>query len=198
MFGLEPSEPARKTALLLKKEGKTKILELGGGQGRDSLFFARNGFQVYSLDYCEKGIESIIEKAKSFGLESSVKAIQHDVRQSLPFENEFFDACFSHMLCCMAITTTELEFLSSEIRRVLKPEGLNVYTVRHTGDPLYATGKHRGEDLYEIAGGFIVHFFSKEKVYQLAKGYKIKSIDEFEEGTPPKQLYLVTLRKTAN
>ena len=195
MFGLEPSEPARKTALLLNREGKTKILELGGGQGRDTLFFARSGFQVYTLDYCEKGIDTIIEKAKSLSLESSIHTIVHDIRQPLPFENEVFDACFSHMLFCMAITTSELQFLSGEIRRVLKPKGLNIYTVRHAGDPLYGTGKHLGEDLYEIAGGFIVHFFSKEKVKYLSKGYRIVSIDEFKEGVPPKQLFRVTLRK---
>lgn len=195
MFGLEPSEPAIKTAQLLNKEGKTKVLELGGGQGRDTLFFARGGFQVYSLDYSEKGIESITTKAKTLNLESSIKTIIHDIRQPLPFENEVFDACFSHMLFCMAITTSELQFLSGEIRRVLKPQGLNIYTVRHIGDPLYGTGKHRGEDLYEIAGGFIVHFFSKEKVKYLSKGYQIISIDEFKEGVPPKQLFRVTLRK---
>jgi SAM-dependent methyltransferase len=195
MFGLEPSEPARKAAQRFKKEGKTKILELGGGQGRDTLFFARSGFQVYTLDYCEKGIESIVTKSKSLNLESSIKAVVHDVRQPLPFENEVFDACFSHMLCCMAITTSELQFLSGEIRRVLKPQGLNIYTVRHTGDPLYGTGKHHGEDLYEIAGGFIVHFFSKEKVKYLSKGYQIVSIVEFKEGVPPKKLFRVTLRK---
>ncbi len=194
MFGLEPSKPAKNTALLLKRESKTKILELGGGQGRDTLFFARSGFQVYTLDYCEKGIESIIAKAKSLGLENSIETKIHDIRQPLPFENEVFDACFSHMLYCMAITTSELQFLSGEIRRVLKPQGLNIFTVRHTGDPLYGTGKHRGEDLYEIAGGFIVHFISKEKVKYLSKGYQTISIDEFKEGVPPKQLYRVTLR----
>ena len=45
MFGIEPSDPARKAAEIFKKEGKAKILELGSGQGRDTLFLARNGFQ---------------------------------------------------------------------------------------------------------------------------------------------------------
>lgn len=44
MFGTEPSYPARKAAELFKKEDKGRILELGGGQGRDTLFFARNDF----------------------------------------------------------------------------------------------------------------------------------------------------------
>lgn len=99
------------------------------------------------------------------------------------------------MLYCMALTTPELEFLSKEILRVLKPGGLSIYTVRNTTDAHYRTGIHRGEDMWEIGGGFIVHFFSKEKVEHLAKGYEIVNIEEFEEGELPKKLFLVTLQK---
>ena len=49
MYGDEPSQPARYTAELFKKEGKTKILELGSGQGRDTIFFAKTGFQITVL-----------------------------------------------------------------------------------------------------------------------------------------------------
>jgi hypothetical protein len=76
----------------------------------------------------------------------------------------------------------------------MRPTGLNVYTVRHTGDPHYGTGIHRGEDMYEV-GGFIVHFFSRQKVEHLAEGYDLVSIDEFEEGSLPKKLFRVTMRK---
>jgi SAM-dependent methyltransferase len=129
------------------------------------------------------------------GLSDLIVTLKHDVREPLPFENETFDACYSHMLYCMALTTAELEFLSSEIKRVLKPGGLNIYTARHTRDAQYNTGIHRGEDMYEIAGGFIVHFFSREKVKRLAEGYQNFEVEEFEEGELPRKLYLVTMRK---
>ncbi len=90
--------------------------------------------------------------------------------------------------------TTEIQFLSDEIKRVLKPRGLNIYTVRHTGDAHYKQGIHRGEDMYEV-GGFIVHFFSRERVGLLAKGHEVLSVDEFEEGGLPRKLFRVTLRK---
>lgn len=194
MFGPEPSDPALRAAELFKREGKSDLLELGGGQGRDTLFFAREGFHVTALDYSQAAIEAIMARARASALTDHITSLRHDVRERLPFHNEVFDCCYSHMLFCMALTTPELERLSDEVRRVLKPGGLHVYTVRHTKDPHYGTGIHRGEHMYEV-GGFIVHFFSLEKVRQLAKGCEIVSIDEFEEGGLPRKLFRVTLRK---
>ena len=194
-FGTDLSAPARYAIELFKDEGVTSLLELGAGQGRDTLFFAEAGFQVHALDYSDQGVQAIAEKATAADLASEVTPVQHDVRKRLPFGDATLDACYSHMLYCMALTGSELESLSDEIARVLKPGGLNVYTVRHTGDSDYRTGIHRGEDLYEV-GGFIVHFFSKEKVEQLARGYEIMRVDELEEGPLPRKLFRVTLRRS--
>jgi Methylase involved in ubiquinone/menaquinone biosynthesis len=195
-FGEKPSLPAQWAAETFRKEGKTKILELGAGQGRDTLFFAGNGFEVCSLDYSKNGIQVIRQKARENGLSEHVTTLQHDVRKPLPFEDETFDACYSHMLYCMPLTTSELESVSNEIKRVLKPGGLNMFTTRHTGDSQYGTGIHRCEDMWEIDGGFIVHFLSKEKIDHLSQGYDIIDIKEFDEGPLPRKLFMVTLRKS--
>jgi SAM-dependent methyltransferase len=194
MFGREPSYPTGKAAEQYRREGVTDVLELGCGQGRDTIFFARNGFKVCALDYSDQGLETIHKNAIACGLSNLIATNVHDVRNPLPFADETFDACYAHMLFCMAITTAQLHFLSEEIRRVLRPGGISIYTVRHIGDTHYKTGIHRGEDMYEV-GGFIVHYFSREKVEQLSKGYAIISIDEFEEGELPRRLFLVMLRK---
>ncbi len=194
MFGEAPSEPAVETAALFKREGKNRLLELGSGQGRDTLFFAREGFQVTGLDYSQNAVETLRAKAAAAGLTNRITARRHDVREPLPFDDNIFDCCYSHMLYCMALTVAELEHLSAEVRRVLRPSGLIVYTVRHTGDAHYGTGIHRGEGMYEV-GGFIVHFFTKDLIEQLAQGYDVLSINEFEEGGLPRKLYRVTLLK---
>ncbi len=194
MFGKDPSDPVRKAVELFKQEGKLKILELGCGQGRDALFLAQCGFQVHALDYSEKAVAAVRRRARVLGLSASVTAMRHDVRNPLPFGDESVDACYSHMLYCMALTESELGSLSREIWRVVKPGGLNVYTARNTNDPHYGKGIRRGEDLYEM-GGFVVHFLSREKVRRLASGYDPVSVDEFEEGELPRRLFRVTLRK---
>ena len=194
MFGSSPSLAAIAACKAFKRESVNNILELGGGQGRDSLFFARKGFCIDVLDYSYSGIATINTKANILNLSQFITAKCHDVRKSLPFKDESFDSCFSHMLYCMAFTTNELENLSKEINRVLKPGGLNIYTVRNTRDADYGAGTHRGEDLYET-GGFIVHFFSQEKIKLLSEGYKIINIDNFEEGSFPRKLSRITLKK---
>jgi len=193
-FGVSPSAAAVKAAEIFNKKGITNILELGAGQGRDTLFFAQKGFHIQVLDYSQTGLDNIIKKAKTLGVDKLITGKIHDVRNPLPFTDEKFGGCFSHMLYCMALTTKELKFLSDEIHRVLKNGGVNIYTVRHTGDGDYKNGIHRGEDLYE-SGGFIVHFFSKEKVKQLSNGFDIVNIENFEEGKFPRKLFRVTLKK---
>jgi len=194
MFGSSPSVAAIKSVGTFKKEKLTNILELGGGQGRDSLFFAQSNFTVQVLDYSQSGVDSIVKQANILGLDKRIIVKNHDIRETLPFKDESFDGCFSHMLFCMAFTTRELKCVSNELHRVLKTGGVNIYTVRHTGDADYGNGIHRGEDLYET-GGFIVHFFSREKIKQLSAGFDILNIESFEEGTLPRKLFRVTLKK---
>ena len=55
---------------------------------------------------------------------------------------------------------------------MLRPGGINIYTVRNTEDGDYGNGIYRGEDLYEV-GGFIVQFFSREKVFCLARDWEV-------------------------
>ena len=194
MFGLEPSIPAKKSLELFKKQNITKIIELGAGLGRDSIFFAQNSIHVKALDYSLSGIKVINEKSKKLNLSNFISTKIFDVREKLPFEDNSVEACFSHMLYCMALTNNDLENLNHEIHRILKPKGINIYTVRHTNDGDFKKGIHRGENLYEN-DGFIVHFFSKDKVKPLLKGFENISIDEFEEGGFPRKLYFVVNKK---
>ena len=194
MFGLDPSEPAKKSLKLFQEKKINKIVELGAGLGRDTIFFAKNSIHVNALDYSGSGIKIINEKAEKQNLSKYISTKIFDVRKKLPFEDNSIEACFSHMLYCMALTLNELENLNNEIYRILKPNGINIYTVRHTNDGDYKKGIHRGEDLYEN-DGFIVHFFSKDKIKSLLNGFKNLTIENFEEGSFPRKLFFVINRK---
>jgi len=94
---------------------------------------------------------------------------------------------------CMAFTTGELERLAGELRRVLRPGGLVVYTARTTADAHFGAGISRGDDMYEN-GGFIVHFFDQALIDRLAAGFELLDVTDFSEGELPRRLAQVTMR----
>tara|TARA_B100001778_G_scaffold143099_1_gene117584 strand:+ start:237 stop:890 length:654 start_codon:yes stop_codon:yes gene_type:complete len=194
MFGLDPSLSAKKSLELFKEKNIHKIVEIGAGLGRDTLFFAKNLIHTTALDYSPSGIDIINQKTKKNNLSNYISTKLFDVRQKLPFEDNSIEACYSHMLYCMALTTSDLKKLNNEILRILKPGGINIYTVRHTGDGDFQNGIHIGEDLYEN-DGFIVHYFSEDKVNSLLNGFKNISLEKFEEGNFPRRLFFVVNEK---
>ena len=196
MFGLDPSYSAKKSLEIFKKYKVTNILELGAGLGRDTIYFAKNNIKVYALDFSPCAIDTIIKKSKKLGLDKLITAEVFDIRKDFSFTKKDFDGCYSHMLYCMAFTEIELEKLNNDISHKLKKAGINIYTVRNTSDGDFKKGSHIGENLYEM-NGFIVHFFSDEKIKKLLNGYKNLDIIKFDEGNFPRRLSMVINQKTS-
>jgi len=194
MFGLEASVAAIKSLKIFKKNNINKIVELGAGLGRDTIYFAQNSIKCEALDYSPTAIKNINLKANQKKISDFVNAKIFDIRQKLPFEDSTIEACYSHMLYCMALSNNDIQNLNNEIKRVLKPGGVNVFTVRNTFDGDYKNGIHRGEDLYEN-NGFIVHYFSKSKINSLLEGFDNLVTENFDEGSFPRKLFFVCNKK---
>ena len=194
MFGLNPSIAAKKALKIFKIEKINKVVELGAGLGRDTIYFAKNSIHVEALDYSPSGIKIINQKINQNNFSNLINTKILDVRKTLPFEDNSIDGFYSHMLYCMALTTSDLENLNKEIHRVLKPGGINIYTVRHTNDGDFKKGVQIVEDMYEN-DGFIVHFFSKNKINNLMNGFVNLETTNFEEGNFPRKLFFVCNKK---
>ncbi|HEY6886019.1 MAG TPA: methyltransferase domain-containing protein [Nitrososphaeraceae archaeon] len=189
-FGDEPSNFALLCFNHMKANNVKKILELGAGHGRDTIFFASNGIEVDALDYSSVAIDILNKIAKEKQL-LIIKSQTFDVRNPLPFADGYFDAVYSHMLFNMHFSEEELHFIFSQIRRVLKPEGLNFFSVRNHHDKSYRKGKEVAKGIYDI-DGFQIRFFTEKKIQDLtsAEGFEILWIkEEYEE---PVIVYLVS------
>src|SRR5665647_1938078 len=99
MYGTDPSVPALAAAEAFAAAGYHSVLELGAGQGRDTLYLARQGLQVTALDSAPGTVETISAKARAAGLASMVTVARHDMREPLPLSDDSMmrptPTCFS-------------------------------------------------------------------------------------------------------
>lgn len=173
---------------MMEKEGCRDVLELGPGQGRDTVHLAAAGYNVAAVDYSPVGCRQLSDAC------DNVEAVCCDLRRGLPFPDRHFDACFSHMFFTMSFRYWELEEMLCEVYRVLRPGGLMFYSVRNHNDPHFRKGNHVAEDIWEM-NGFEVRFFCEYDIRRLAQRFDLISIEEFEEGELPRRLYAVTMRR---
>jgi SAM-dependent methyltransferase len=178
----------------MKANNATKVLELGAGHGRDTTFFASNGIEVEALDYSVAAVEILDKIAKEKRL--PIKPQIFDVKNPLPFPDGNFNVVYSHMLLNMKFSLDDLHFIFSEIRRVLKPKGLNFFSVRNHNDKSYGKGRREiDKGIYDI-NGFQIRFFTEKELQDLTTeegGFELLWIkEEYEE---PVTLYLVSSRK---
>jgi len=70
-------EPYQELKDFFMKTPKGKVLDLGCGQGRDSLYLASIGYDVTGIDLSDVGIKQMLDEAKTQGLK--IKGISGDI-----------------------------------------------------------------------------------------------------------------------
>lgn len=120
---LKPTDDVYYLASKWSEQGYRRVLDIGAGLGRHSIFFAKQGFEVSAIDIAEYGVNQLKEWAQKEKL--SIDARVADMI-SLPYEDNYFDCIFAYH--SMSHTDAEgLKKAISEIERVLKPGG-ELYT----------------------------------------------------------------------
>jgi SAM-dependent methyltransferase len=190
-FGEEPSRFAQVCYENFIKYRIKRILELGCGQGRDTIFFASKGLDVHAIDSSKIGINNLYQKVREKNITINLKYF--DVTKGIPFSNKYFDVVYSHMFYNMGFLNKELKFLFIESSRVLKNTGMLYFSVRSDKDAQYKKGKEIEKNIYDI-NGFQIRFFTKSQIkFFLSDHFEIKSIiEDYEE---PATLYLVFCTK---
>lgn len=120
---LKPTDDVYYLANKWSESGFKKVLDLGSGLGRHSVFFAKQGFEVSAIDISDYGVNYLKEWADKENLDIDVRVGD---MVSLPYEDNSFDCVFVYH----AISHTDSEGIKkiiSEIERVLKKGG-EIYT----------------------------------------------------------------------
>ena len=164
----------KRAAELFKERNFSRVLDLGCGTGRHTVFLASEGFDVYGTDVSKKGLAITREKLEGLGFTPKLK--ENDMA-SLDFEDGFFDAVIS----IYVINHAKIEKFRktvSGIERVLKKGGLFVLAVLSDEDGWFGKGKEIEKNTFlptfhPDEADVPHHFFSETELKNELKNFKI-------------------------
>lgn len=123
----EVDESMPKIAELFREQNVKRVLDLGCGSGRHTVYLAQKGFDVYGIDISTEGIKIAEQKLRDLNLCASLTT--GSVYCTLPYESDFFDSIISiRVLHHQRIENIRKAI--KEMERVVTPGGLIFVTVK--------------------------------------------------------------------
>lgn len=114
---------------------KGKLLELGCGNGRDSLYFSKGGIQVTAID----ASEFVIEKLKNKYTKSNIKFIMDDFVTSKELTEKHYNYIYSRFTV-HSISEKQQKILLKNVYHALEKDGIFMIEVRSIHDELFGKG----------------------------------------------------------
>jgi len=113
-------EDMSKIEKIFRDNGVLRILDLGCGTGRHTIYFAERGFDVYGFDFSSYAIKRSAERLKHRKLHAHLMI--WDMSTRFPYENDFFDAVIAIRVIHHAQMRV-IEHVVSEVSRTTKKQG---------------------------------------------------------------------------
>lgn len=127
------SDPLAKKAIRFNKIG-TRLLDVGCGEGADSVFYARKGFQVTALDNNKTYLEHLRAFIRDHALPNISIHFADVVRYRYPI-NAFDVVSCLLVGCCMK--RSDFEKMLTPLKQTVRPGGIIVMSLRNYLDPQF-------------------------------------------------------------
>lgn len=169
MHTTKPSQPVPAFVDFLIKSGvqpeASKILDIGCGKGRNTIYLASRGFHAIGTDFSEKALEAARQRSTAFHHLAEYELV--DLTKEWPFSANHFDAIID-CNTTIYIPDTERPEAIKEAFRVLKPGGFYLfYGIFSKLDTVSGA---------EITPDFYEKHYSEEELKHAFQGWQLASL----------------------
>mgnify|MGYP001183020344 CR=1 FL=1 len=167
---------------IIEENNISTLLELGCGQGRDSLFFTNFVSNVTSVDISENAI-NFVKKIKNERNLTNLDLFVHDIKKPLNFLDKSFDIVYSN-LALQFFDINQLKEIFSNISEIMSNDSFFIFSTKKPGDKYFNFGKKISENSFQYKD-ITRYFFEKSEIkHLLEQNFKIISFEEDEHQNP--------------
>jgi cyclopropane fatty-acyl-phospholipid synthase-like methyltransferase len=165
LFGDIPEKLLSENYLLI--DNSKPILDIGAGQGRHSLFLARNGYAVEALEPSEVGLTQIEKIAEIENL--PIFCSLGDIYTFEPKADVYSAVLIFGLL--QILNRSEIEYLFENLKTWIGSGGLVFISTFSISDPSYNSHKNDDKEIgynsFEDKSGNIRTYFEEKEILQL-------------------------------
>jgi SAM-dependent methyltransferase len=167
----------------LHATGAQRILDLGCGTGRHTVYLASQGLDVWACDISTRGL---IHTQQWLTEERLTAHLQRSDMAALPYHNGAFDGLVSAFVIYHGLLR-DIQRTVAEIHRVLRPGSLALLTLISTRAGSYRRGQEIEPDTFirEIGHdtGVLHHYFNEDGTRRLLSDFEILDLHQEESDT---------------
>lgn len=153
-----------------------RVLDLGCGVGRHTVYLARQGFEVHASDIAADGLRETLRRMRVGGAHGAV--LRSDMT-AVPYPDAAFDAAIAVNVIYHGYRT-DVETCLAEVRRVLKPGALFFVTFNSTESGDWGRGRRVDDLTFVKIGGVedgIPHYFvDRAELERLMGAYELLDV----------------------
>lgn len=176
---MPPLPEVVKMADMLEAEGRKRVLDIGCGMGRHTLYLAARGFEVTATDNAPSALSVCKKQLAEAGLQAEL--VECDMAE-LPFPEKHFDGVVASQVIHHA-DRAALQRIIREISQRLAPGGVFVWKTPTTRHCNCGHGREVEPGTWvnpEQEDGIPHHYCTEEEARELLNPFDIKSMCESE------------------
>jgi len=100
-----------------------KVIDIGCGNGRNIVYFLRNGYEVHGIDMAPEAISTVKELSANLAPGNAVENFVVSSVEDLPYEASSFDLAICSAVFHFASSPAHFEEMVKSVWRILKPGG---------------------------------------------------------------------------
>lgn len=154
------------------------ILDVGCGEGRNTIYFVNEGYRVFGIDPNPTAIQLARIYAKSLKPDYDLLRFQEGDAREIPFHAGAFDAVISSAVLHFSSSEEEFIQMFAEHIRVLKEGGLFFLRMCTDGGNILENSPHLGDGVYLLPDGSERFVLTQRLLNMLKETYPISFLED--------------------
>lgn len=179
-----PAKALQLFAEIINCKRPLRVLDAGCGNGRNSVYLAREGCEVTAVDFCEAALKRLRRRIVEDGLENKVRVLNTSLDNPLPFPASSFDLVLDCYTFCHFLREDAATSFWVEMARLTCPDGHLLSVVFSREDAYYAQflrDSPDGKIICDPTNGIPKQLYSEDEIKAFLSSYfQISFFAKFE------------------